>query len=68
LREVVEEKCAKQNAWNLDREVTKGWRKLYREERHHFYFSENDIKVAEIDGYVAYLEEKATYKVLGRKF
>jgi hypothetical protein len=67
LREAVEEKCAKQNAWNLDREVTKGWRKLYREELHHFYFSQNDTKEVEIDEHVAGLEEKSAYKILGRK-
>lgn len=67
MREVVEEKCAKQNARNLDREVTKGCRKLYREELHHFHFSENDIKEFEIDGHLARLEEKSAYKVLGRK-
>jgi hypothetical protein len=67
IREVVEEKCAKENAWNLDWEVTKGRRKLYREELHHFYFSENDTKDGENDGHVAWLEEKSAYKVLDRK-
>jgi len=55
LKKVVGEKCAKQNAWNLDREVTEGWIKLYREELHHFCFSENNTKEVEIDGHVACL-------------
>jgi len=67
MREVFEEKCAKQNARNLEREVTKGCRKLCREELHHFYFSENDTKEVEIDGHVACLEENSAYKVLGGK-
>jgi hypothetical protein len=67
IREVAEEKCAKQNAWNLNREVTKGWRKLFREELHHFYFLVNDTKEVENDGHVACLEEKSAYKVLCRK-
>jgi hypothetical protein len=55
LREVVEEKCAKQNAWNLDGVLTKGWIKLYREKLHHFYLSENDTKEVENNGHVACL-------------
>jgi hypothetical protein len=67
LREVVEEKCAKQNARNLDREVTEGCRKLYREELHRFRSSGNDTKEVEIVGKVGCLEEKHAYKILGRK-